>query len=75
MLECQLSFFFETQAELVNFQICLIFLPNLANLPNSLKIKNPLNVSTFLFPVEMSLILIKNIFRSDLGTRCKKYTF
>ena len=49
-LNCQFEFFFETQAELANLPICLIFLPhlfNLPNLPNSVKIKIPSNVSNF----------------------------
>ena len=41
--------FSEIQTELSNLAICLILLPNL---PNSVKIKNPLNTSNFYFILE-----------------------
>ena len=55
----------------LNWRICLICLIFLPNLPNSVKIKNPLNVSKF----KMSSIFIKNILGSGLDTWYRKYTF
>ena len=43
------------------WQICLIFLPNLSNLPNSVKIKSPLNISKlFLNFISFWNVLIVN---------------
>ena len=52
----QLSFIFETEAELATLPNWSISPANLPNLPNSVKTKNPLNISIFkiYFYLEMS---------------------